>query len=106
MQVRVTAEGITILDPSLLTALSVVTELDVHATPRALVADGLARDTDEGATGHGHVWLDVAELGRRAQTPRDAEWRKRYDAMIAYAADKGWADDTRSVVRAHLEAPR
>ncbi|MGW1546859.1 hypothetical protein [Streptomyces sp. NPDC002346] len=104
MQVRVTAEGIDILDPSLLTALSVVTELDAHAATRVLVAGGLARST--GGADTGHVWLDVAELGRRAHTSGDAQWRTRYDAMIAYAADKGWTDDTRSVVRAHLEARR
>ena len=104
MQVRVTAEGIDILEPSLLTALSVVTELDAPTATRMLAADGLARSP--GGTDTGHVWLDVAELGRRAHPSDDARWRTRYDAMIAYAADKGWTDDTRSVVRAHLEAPR
>ncbi|WP_406358801.1 hypothetical protein OH738_38560 [Streptomyces hirsutus] len=104
MQVRVTAEGIDILDPALLTALSVVTELDARTAARALAADGLARATDE--RGPAHVWLDVAELGCRAHPSGDDQWRTRYDEMIAYAAGKGWADDTRSMVRAHLEAPR
>lgn len=104
MKVRVTAEGIDILEPSLLTALSVVTGLDAPTAARVLRADGLARGAD-GADA-GHVWLDVAELGRRAHPSGDTQWRTRYDAMIAYAADKGWTDDTRSVVRAHLEASR
>ncbi|MEU6526115.1 hypothetical protein ABZ892_25625 [Streptomyces sp. NPDC046924] len=103
MQVRVTAEGIDILEPSLLTALSVVTELDAPTATRMLAADGLARSP--GGTDTGHVWLDVAELGRRAHPSGDVRWRTRYAAMIAHAADEGWTDATRSVVRAHLEAP-
>lgn len=102
MQVRVTAEGIDILDPALLTALSVVTELDARTAARALAAEGLARATDE--RDPAHVWLDVAELRHRAHPSGDDGWRTRYDEMIAYAAGKGWADGTRSVVRAHLEA--
>lgn len=101
MQITVTPTAIDVLDADLLTALSVLTELRAEDTERVLVEDGLARAGMEPSPGH--IWLDVAALAHRAAPPDDAAWRERYEAMIDYAASKGWTDADRSVVRAHLE---
>ena len=102
MQVRVTANGAHVVDAELLNALAVVTELEPDHTVRVLVQDGLVRPRGETSTEH--VWLDIEELGRRAEPPGNPAWRSGYDAMIAYVADKGWTDPDRTVVRAHVEA--
>jgi hypothetical protein len=70
----------------------------VVVTGDADVAEALAGlGTVEGE----HAWLDPAavtalagEVGQR--------WRADFDAMIAYAASKGWTDDG-GRVRAHIE---
>lgn len=35
--------------------------------------------------------------------PTSAEWRAGYQAMIDYAAKKGWIDQATNAVRAHVE---
>jgi hypothetical protein len=45
--------------------------------------------------------LVKALAGERADDP---EWRRRFDAMIAYAREHGWIGDD-GAIRAHIEAP-
>lgn len=53
---------------------------------------------------HGeHLWLDVAlcrTMGSEVAGPR---WADDFDAMIAFAASRGWTDDEGRRVRAHIE---
>lgn len=49
-----------------------------------------------------HAWLEVAAL--RAAGPDEPEWQAGFDAMIAFAAKKGWMRD--GAVRAHVEDER
>jgi hypothetical protein len=100
MQIRVTSHSIDVLDASVLTALSVVTDLEAVSAVRVLVDDGLAHPDGRGGD---HAWLDIAELVRRAEPDSAPDWRSKFDAMIDYAASKGWTDAGRSVVRAHVE---
>lgn len=100
MQVRITDDGIDVLDAALLTGLSAITDLDVDSAVAALVATGIAHP---GRGGIEHVWFDVAELARLAAPDDVPGWQVKYDAMIDYAASKGWTDADRSFVRAHLE---
>ena len=50
-----------------------------------------------------HAFVDRSTLralaGERAQ---DADWLRRLDEMLAYAASKGWADEA-GATRAHIE---
>jgi hypothetical protein len=48
----------------------------------------------------GYVWVERAWLV--SNSPRDAGWRKGFDAMVTYAATLGWVDDAGSI-RAHIE---
>jgi hypothetical protein len=54
------------------------------------------------ADGTAHVRIAaVRELaGERADDP---QWRRSFDAMIDYAAGRGWVDAEREVVQAHCE---
>lgn len=101
MFIYVTSGSIDVADVSVLNGLSIRTSLSPEQAARALVADGMAKDRGD-ATG-GYIWLDVAELKRRAAPEGDATWLESFDAMIRYAADHGWTDEDGSTVRAHVE---
>jgi hypothetical protein len=77
-------------------AVGAVTDDEVDA---ALRKDGLGRlvDADNGV-------LDVAAL-RAAAEPRatSASWGQDFDAMVAAAADTGWAADDGASLRVHVE---
>jgi hypothetical protein len=68
----------------------------------ALTAAGLGSIDAEQA------WLDIAALRAaggasvRAAGDDAADWGLQFDAMIAYAASKGWTEPGRSAVRAHI----
>lgn len=47
-----------------------------------------------------HTWLDASAL--RAAGDGSPEWVAGFDAMLAYAASKGWASADSSRVRAHI----
>lgn len=76
----------------------------LHAdSPGALAAmqpGALCRFDDDGE----HVWLDIAAARTAgADLADDDGWTDGFDAMIAYAASKGWTDDAGTHVRAHVE---
>ncbi|GAA4752639.1 hypothetical protein GCM10023350_42410 [Nocardioides endophyticus] len=98
MLVRVTVDSVEVLEPEVLTALSVRAEIAEVDAFVALSQDGLGIRFEPGL-----VWLDVAGLARRAAVDQDAGWPERYAAMIGYAASQGWTADGDSIVRAHLE---
>ena len=93
--------SVDVVEREVLTALAVVTSLPREDAVRAVIADGLARLHGDGSDGH--VWLDVAELARRAAPDDDAAWREGFAAMIRYASDLGWTDEDGTLVRAHVE---
>lgn len=49
-----------------------------------------------------HVWLDIAALRALSPLSGDAEWAAGFDGVMTYAESKGWLDDTRTRVRAHI----
>ncbi|MDW3213459.1 MAG: hypothetical protein R8G01_05645 [Ilumatobacteraceae bacterium] len=51
-----------------------------------------------------HVWLDVARArANGVERSSDATFGENFDAMIGYAASKGWLNDAGTHVRAHVE---
>ncbi|QRP42836.1 hypothetical protein [Amycolatopsis sp. FDAARGOS 1241] len=50
-----------------------------------------------------HVWLDIEVLKAFGPVPRNESWTERFAAAMAYAAGKGWTDETGRLVRAHVE---
>jgi hypothetical protein len=50
-----------------------------------------------------HAWLDIATLRRlAAPSASSSAWPDEFDGMIAYATAKGWVDEDRAAVRAHM----
>ena len=63
-------------------------------------ADQALRDARLGAVEGDHVWLDASAL--RAAGDGTADWNAQFDAMLRYAASKGWTDQESARVRAHI----
>ena len=51
----------------------------------------------------GHAWIDVELLRAASGKADDAVWSAEFDGMVAYAASKGWLDESGTALRAHLE---
>ena len=59
-----------------------------------------------GEAGHaaddaGHVWVSIDWI--RSAVDGDPEWVAGFDAMADYAGSKGWMNDARSHILAHIE---
>jgi hypothetical protein len=50
-----------------------------------------------------HAWVSVERLRAACGRDADADWSRAFAAMLAFAASKGWLDDTGAELRAHLE---
>ncbi|MFD9893279.1 hypothetical protein ACFWY9_28365 [Amycolatopsis sp. NPDC059027] len=84
------------------TRLHVATELDSAATGQALRDAGFGGPADEPDS----AWLSVESLRENASRGSvGADWPGRWDAMIAYAARKGWLTADGTKVAAHIEHP-
>ncbi|GAA4523233.1 hypothetical protein [Amycolatopsis samaneae] len=98
MFVHVSGDGARVAEGDDCTRLHVASELDPAATGAALREAGLG----ELADGRDDARLSVEAL--RAAASRDPvgeDWPGRWDAMLAYAARKGWLDGEK--VTAHVE---
>jgi hypothetical protein len=75
----------------------------LHAEASVPLSDvrlaGWCRSTDDDA----HVWLDVARCRSIGTAAAGDAWGERFDEMIADAASKGWTNEARTDVRAHVE---
>jgi hypothetical protein len=50
-----------------------------------------------------HAWLDIATLRSVGeQSASSPAWPDEFARMITYATDKGWVDQARGAVRAHI----
>ena len=73
--------------------------LDDGAAGAALAMHGMGR---VGAPGH--LWLHVQALRRAAPATVDAtDWENRFEAMLGYAVERGWLDESGEYVAAHIE---
>ncbi len=89
--------SITLDDPDSFTAFSVSAPgLEFGQVVAAFGADAKARDDD-------HVWISISRLHELGSVHGDADWRNGCDGMMAFAASKGWVDEERQLVRAHIE---
>lgn len=87
MLVRASAGQVVLEDAQNLKALSLILDGDPEAARASAATLG--------------QWVDQSHLAVPAhslvalagQLGQDAQWREDFDAMIAYAATKGWVDD-------------
>jgi hypothetical protein len=99
MYVRASYAGLDVGEPDDCTSLDV--RVDGAGRPELaalLTSTGLGQ-----WDGSDHVALDVAGLHDLAQAGAvGPDWPARWEAMLAYAAKKGWLSDDGRAVRAHL----
>jgi hypothetical protein len=50
-----------------------------------------------------HAWIPIAWMRRRPGLGEDADWLKGLQGMLDFATRKGWVDEARGLVRAHIE---
>ena len=50
-----------------------------------------------------HAWITTDAVVTLAGSAADDEWQSGFDAMVAYARDKGFLDESGTAIRAHLE---
>lgn len=88
---------ITLDDADTFTAFSVQAPGRSSAEAAALFgADAQARDED-------HLWVSIARLRALGRAHGSLEWQRGCDGMLSYAGSKGWVDDEKRMVRAHIE---
>lgn len=94
MIVRITLnQPVTITDVEVLTELHVETE--VVDTGDRLAAAGLGRVDGQVA------FLDPSALRRAGRDSPTADWPERFDAMVGYAAARGWVGED-GFLHAHI----
>jgi hypothetical protein len=49
-----------------------------------------------------HAWVSIDRLRAACDRDDDAAWGEAFDAMVQFAASKGWVDGTGLLLRAHL----
>lgn len=49
------------------------------------------------------AWIQMEAVRKLAGDAADQTWEDGYDAMLAYAREKGWLHDARREIRAHVE---
>ena len=98
MIVRVEPDAsITLDDPNTFTAFAVRAEKqDLAQIVAAFGADATAGEGD-------HVWIAISRLHELGRIHGGPDWRAGCDGMIAFAKSKGWVDEQRGLVRAHVE---
>lgn len=77
-------------------SVRVAEQLDLESLTRALGSLGYF-DTPEQA------WIDIRELRRTIGRDDDQEWSMQFDAMLEYAASKGWVNEQGTALSAHLD---
>ena len=95
MIIRLDVDDAVVDEPGDTSTLSVVADrsLDQSQLAAALRNSGLGRLDDT------HAWLSIAELRTRCVGPRGAA-AEQFDAMVGYAAGRGWVAGEE--LRAHI----
>jgi len=99
MIVEVDGEGnVSLSDPDTFTAFHVrASDSDLDRIVTAL-GEGAEKAKED------HVWIPIGRLHALGNRHGGADWREGCDGMIAYARSKGWVDDERDLVLAHVES--
>lgn len=101
MHFRITADAVELVEPEDVRAFSVV-------CPPELTAVQLAESVERAGLGlvlpdGEHVMVAVDAIRRLAEGRVGPGWPDDLAKMIDYAAGKGWTDEDRTHVRAHVE---
>lgn len=101
MYVRISRESVELVDPSDFSSFHAVYPAGLgHGE---LVDIVRREDLGEVLPAGGHLMVPLETLRRLAAGRVGPTWEQDFDAMIAYAARKGWLREDGTRVRAHLE---
>ncbi|MDH3752275.1 MAG: hypothetical protein OEU32_00280 [Acidimicrobiia bacterium] len=80
------------------------TAFDIRAveSTQAAVLDALG-DRGAAAPERDHIFVTVAAVRDLAGGAVDSAWEAGFEAMMGYAASKGWLDDAGSSIKAHID---
>jgi hypothetical protein len=98
---RITEGSVDLIDPENLTAFHV--ECPADLPPAALAATARRTGLGEVLPGDDHVLIEVDAVRRLAAGRVGPAWETEFTGMLAYAARKGWVDESGTKVRAHVE---
>lgn len=78
-----------------------------HVEAPAGSALKLAASLGDAGSGDGaaedHVWIQIAWVRAEASGRVGPSWDGEFDGMVGYAASKGWLNDAKTSIRAHIE---
>ena len=77
--------------------------VEAVAGSAAALADNLGAAGSSDGAGEDHVWIDIAWVRAAASGRVATGWASEFDGMIGYAASKGWLNEAKSAIRAHVE---
>jgi hypothetical protein len=98
---RISSESVELVDPSDVTSFHAVCPAGLgHGELVDLVR---REDLGEVLPAGGHLMVPLETVRRLAAGRVGPKWEQDFDAMIAYAARKGWLSEDGARVRAHLE---
>ncbi len=82
-----------------------LTQADDFKGFKLLIAGSEARPAIAGVTwvDDGNVLIGVDAVKALPGAPNTAEWNAGFQAMVDYAAKKGWIDPATNGIRAHVE---
>jgi hypothetical protein len=75
----------------------------VRAGSRSLAQIVAAFGPDASAGEDDHIWIALSRLYELGEVYGGPDWRAGCDGMIKFATSKGWVDEQRGRVRAHVE---
>ena len=101
MYFRIAGGSVDLVNPEDLTAFHIQCPVDL--SPAALAATVRDSGLGEVLPGDDHVLIDVDAVRRLAAGRVGPAWETDFAGMLAYAARKGWLDESGTRVQAHVE---
>jgi len=99
MRISVDGSDTSLLEPDVFTSFDVVApNLSTNEVLAALGEGGAPSSEPD------HVFVAIAAVRSMAGDAADRHWEEQFQAMLTYAASKGWLNDAGDKIMAHLSA--
>jgi hypothetical protein len=101
---RISSQSVELIEPDDVTSFHAVCPAGLGYGALAEIVQ--KEDLGEILPAGGHLMVPLGTVRRMAAGRVGPDWEQKFDAMVAYAARKGWLSEDGTKVRAHLEAER
>ena len=102
MYFRINSQSVELIEPDDVTSFHAVRPAGLGQGELAEIVQ--KEDLGEILPAGDHLMVPLGTVRRMAAGRVGPDWEQKFDAMIAYAARKGWLSEDGTKVRAHLEA--